>query len=143
MFSPIETRRHDAIIVAVSGLSNKLQRFQTLTGEPYVIYGNPAYGLSHNILSPFRGAHLTDDQQELNRRMSKVRTSVEWDFGKICQTFAFLDFKNNLKLLLQTIGRYDLVAAILINSHTHLYGSQTSMYFDLDPPSIERYLSNL
>lgn len=64
--------------------------------------------------------------------------SVEWGFGKICQTFAFLDFKKNLKLLLQPIGRYYLVAAILINCHTCLYGSQTSIYFDLDPPSIER-----
>ena len=111
-----------------------------LTGEPYVIYGDLAYRLSRKILSPFRGAHLTDDQQEFNRRMSKVITSVEWGFGRICQTFAFLDFEKNLKRLLHPIGKYYLVATILISCHTCLYGSQTSIYFDLDPPSIERYV---
>ena len=142
MFGPIEGRRHDAFMLGVSGLSDKLQRFRKPNGEPYVIYGDPAYGLARNILAPFRGAQLTNDEQEFNREMSKVRTSVEWGFGKICQNFAFLDFKKNLKVLLQPIGKYYLVASVLTNCHTCLYGSLTSTYFDLDPPSLETYLSN-
>jgi hypothetical protein len=122
--------------------TNKLQIFQTPTGEPYVIYGDPAYGLARNILAPFRGAQLTNDEQMFNTQMSKVRTSVEWGFGKICQNFAYLDFKKNLKVLLQPVGKYYLVASILVNCHTCLYGSQTSTYFNLDPPSLETYLSN-
>ena len=59
-----------------SGLTNKLERFQKPNGEPYVIYGDPAYGVTRNILAPFRGAHLTDDQQAFNSQMSKVRSSV-------------------------------------------------------------------
>ena len=43
-------------MLAVSGLADKLERVQTLTGEPYVIYGDPAYGLTCNILAPFCGA---------------------------------------------------------------------------------------
>ena len=45
--------------------------------------------------------------------MSKVRTCVERGFGKICQNFAYLDFKKNLKILLQPVGKYYLVACIL------------------------------
>ena len=142
MFGPIEGRRHDAFMLGVSGLANKLHRFQTPTGEPYVIYGDPAYGLACNIISPFRGTRLTDDEQMFNTQMSKVRASVEWGFGKICQNFAYLDFKKNLKVLLQPVGKYYLVASILVNCHTCLYGSQTSTYFNLDPPSLETYLSN-
>ena len=108
--------------------------------EPYVIYGDQAYGLSRNIPAPYRGVKLTDDQQEFNSQMSKMRCCIEWGFGKICQLFAFLDFKKNLKLLLQPIGKYYLVAAILISSHTCLYGSQTGAYFDLEPTTIETYL---
>ena len=142
MYGPIEGRRHDAFILGVSGLINKLRPLQTPAGDPYVLYGDPAYGLTYNILGPFRGAHLTDDQQAFNTEMSKVRTCVEWGFGKICQQFAYLDFKKNLKVLLQPVGKYYLVATVLINCHTCLYGSQTSNYFSLDPPSLETYLSN-
>ena len=83
MFGPLEGRRHDAFMLAESGLLAKLQRFHTLSGEPYVIYGDPAYGVSRHILAPFHGARLTPQQQDFNRAMSKVRVSVEWAFGKI------------------------------------------------------------
>ena len=69
--------------------------------------------------------------------MSKLRVSVKWGFGKTCQLFAFLDFKKNLKILLQPIGKYYLVAAVLANCHTCLYGSQTSTFFGVDPPELE------
>ena len=55
--------------------------------------GDPAHGVTRNILAPFCGVHLTDDQQEFNLQMSKVRASVEWGFEKICQNFALMDFK--------------------------------------------------
>lgn len=142
LFGPIEGRRHDAFMLAVSGLQEKLIHITKPNGEPYVVYGDPAYGLSQNILAPFRGANLSAQQKQFNTRMSKVRTSVEWVFGKICQYFAFLDFKKNLKVLLQPVGKYYVVASILVNCHTCLYGSVTSSYFNVDPPSLENYLSN-
>lgn len=94
MFGPIEGRRHDAFMLGVSGLAEKLQRLQTPMGEPYVIYDDPASGLTRNILAPFRGVRLRNDEQLFNTQMSKVRIFVEWGFGKICQNFAYLDFKN-------------------------------------------------
>ena len=75
-FEPIEGRRHDAFMLGVSGLAEKLGRFQRPNGETYIIYGDPAYGLTRNILVPFRGVRLTDDQQEFNSRMNKLRVSV-------------------------------------------------------------------
>ena len=50
MFGPIEGRRHDAFILGESGLADKLRRVQRPNGEPYVIYGDPAYELDLNIL---------------------------------------------------------------------------------------------
>lgn len=58
----------------------------------HVIYGDPEYGLAYNIISPFCGAKLTNDEQTFSTQMSRVRASVEWDFGKIFQNFAYLDF---------------------------------------------------
>ena len=95
MYGPIEGRRHDAFMLAVSGVCEKLQQLEDVNGDVYVVYGDPAYGLNRNILAPFRGAALTEDEKRFNKAMSKVRVSVEWGFGKICQYFAFLDLKKS------------------------------------------------
>ena len=137
MFGPIEGRRHDAFMLAQSGLHEKLRHLTKPNGDPFVLYGDPAYGLTQNI-----GAQLTARQAQFNKRMSKVRISVEWGFGKISQLFAFLDFKKNLKVLLQPVGKYYLVGSILINCHTCLYGSVTSTHFNVMPPTLENYLNN-
>ena len=93
MFGPIEGRRHDAFILSASGLPIKLRSINRPNGEPYVLYGDPAYGLSRNIVSPFRGHGLSLREKGFNRDMSSVRVSVEWTFGKLVQYFAYLDFK--------------------------------------------------
>lgn len=126
MFGPMEGRRHDAFMLAQSGLQENLIHITKRNGDPYVLCGNPAYGLTQNILAPFRGAQLTAHEMQFNKRMSKVRISVEWGFGKISQLFAFLDFKKNLKVLLQPVEKYYLLGSILVNCHTCLYGSVTS-----------------
>ena len=85
MFGPIEGRRHDAFMLGASGLTEKLRRFDQPSGQPYVIYGDPAYGISRNILAPYHSSQLTPEQRDFNKSMSQVRISVEWTFGKICQ----------------------------------------------------------
>ena len=57
--------------------------------------------------------HITLDHltEPILLTMSKhsIQKCVEWGFGKICLTFAYLDFKKNLKVLLQPVGKYYLV----------------------------------
>lgn len=53
MLGPIEGRRHDDLMLGASGLADKLERLQTPTGQPYVVYGDPAYGITRNMLAPF------------------------------------------------------------------------------------------
>lgn len=134
-------RRHDARMLMESNLLETLSIHANGTnGEAMQIYGDPAYGIHRYLLSPFRGANLTPEQRLFNKDMSSVRECVEWQFGKITTLFAFLDFKKNLKLWLQPVGRYYLIGGLLTNLHTSLYGSQTSSYFSVDPPSPEQYL---
>jgi hypothetical protein len=75
--------------------------------------------------------------------MSSVRECVEWGFGKVAVTFAFIDFKKNQKVYLQPVGRMYVVAVFMTNVHTCIYGSQTGQYFRLDPPNIREYLGIL
>ena len=58
MFGPLPGQRHDAFMPNVSGLMGKLANFRRPDDEPYVIYGDPAYELSRNILAPFHGTNL-------------------------------------------------------------------------------------
>lgn len=144
LFGPIEGRRHDAFMLAASGIVPQLeQRMNKPNGEPYVIYGDPAYPVRRHIIAPFRGAQLSQAEKDFNKDMSAVRTSVEWAFGKIVQYFAFMNFSKNLKVLLQPVGKLYIVSALLVNCHTCLYGSQTGVYFELEPPNLENYLSNV
>ena len=71
--------------------------------------------------------------------LSRVRISVEWQFGVITSIFAGVDFKQNLQLLLSPIGKYYTVAALLTNAHTTCYGCVTSSFFGMAPPTLEDY----
>ena len=53
-FGPLEVRQHDALILSASGLQEKLHRFNSPSGEPYVIWipCDPAYSLIKKHLGP-------------------------------------------------------------------------------------------
>ena len=68
----MEGRRHDAFILTESGILHKLQPHTHRSGQPFVVYGDPAYGVRQNILSPFRG-QLTQSEKEFNSTMSSMR----------------------------------------------------------------------
>ncbi|KAK6180681.1 hypothetical protein SNE40_008686 [Patella caerulea] len=142
MFGPVEGRRHDCALLKLSRLLEQLETkdFKTSNGQSLALYGDPAYPVRDNLLCPFKGANLTAAENNFNSQMSSVRECVEWEFGKIINLFAFLDFKKNLKVMLQPVAKYYLVGALISNRHTCLYGSQTSSFFQLQPPTIEEYL---
>ena len=62
-----------------------------------------------------------------------------WESGAI---FCISDFRKNLKVLLQPVGKYYVAGVILANCHTCLYGSTTSSFFNLPPPDLQTYLHN-
>ena len=72
--------------------------------------------------------------------MSSVRQCVEWEFEKVVRLWAFFDFGKNLKLFLSPVGKLYIVGVLLTNCHTCLRESETSEYFQLNPPSLEEYL---
>ncbi|CAN8004681.1 unnamed protein product [Ixodes hexagonus] len=136
---PYEGCRHDAGILRDSCLYSNLE--ELVGNEPYTLYGDPAYPQRDLLQRPFSGASLTVAQATFNYRMSRVRQCVEWGLGKVAAEFAFLDFKNNQKLFLQQLPSMYKVAVILTNCHTSLYGSQTSRFFSVRPPTLEEYLT--
>ena len=140
LFGPVEGKRHDSAMLARSGLYDKLQQLDVLAnGNPVCIYGDPAYPHRPQLQAPFKGAWLTPEQQEWNKAMSSVRVSVEWIFGDIVNYFKYLDFKKGLKIQLSAVGKMYITCTLLHNARCCLYGSLTSDFFDIEPPSIEEY----
>ena len=138
-WGPFEGRRHDSALYFFSGLDQEISQVCDRHGNQMCIYGDSAYAARQYLLTPFKGSNLSQLETDFNGNMAKVRTCVEWGFGKICGNFAFLDFHKNLKARLQAVGKYYLVGAILTNAHTCLYGSQTGRYFLLEPPTLDQY----
>ena len=64
-------------------LQSLVQHSHNPAGQNLCIYGDPAYPIRPQLLGPLNGAHVTHDQNEFNKAMSKVRISVEWIFGDI------------------------------------------------------------
>jgi hypothetical protein len=139
---PFQGKRHDSGILHLSDCLREFQaKFVNPDGTWLTLYGDSGYANQKFIKVGFKNfVKLTQRQKDFNAYMSALRVSVEYGFGKIVQNFAFLDFKKNQKLLLQPLKEYYIVAALLTNCHTCLYGSQISTYFETDPPTLDEYL---
>ena len=106
LFAPVDGRKHDSGMLGDSGLCTQLQQYARGQNHNILcLYGDPAYPVRPQLLGPFKGAGVTQIQQEWNQAMSKVRINVEWILGDIINYFKFLDFKKGLKLQLSAIGK--------------------------------------
>ena len=140
LYGPVEGKRHDSAMLAQSQVLNQLQR---LSFNPRIdtlcVYGDPAYPLRPQLQGPFRGARLTNIQKAWNKSMSEVRISVEWIFGDVVNYFKFLDFKKNLKICLSAVGKMYITCALMHNARACLYGTPTSTFFQISPPTVQDY----
>ena len=145
LYGPVEGGRHDAGMHKDSDLLNTLEReAYSPRGEVLCLYGDPAYPLRPHLMAPYRIGQVpvfTADMEAFNEAMSSVRTSVEWLFGDVSNSFKFIDFKKNLKLGLSAIGKQYIVAALFRNILACLYGNTTSTFFRLHPPAVQDYLT--
>lgn len=116
-------------MLADSRLLHDLEQFAfNPAGQPLCVYSDPAYPLRIHLQGPFEYGVLTPQMEEYNRRMSAIRSSVEWLFGDVVNSFKFNDFKKNLKLFLNSVGKMYVVSVILRNALTCLYGNLTNFF---------------
>jgi hypothetical protein len=92
-----------------------------------------AFNKRHGLVRPWMRAE--------NFLMSKIRVAIEWTFGNIVMLYKFVDFAKGQKLMESPLAKHYIVAVLLANCHTCIYGDQHNEYFDCDPPSLDDYLS--
>ena len=135
---PFDGRRHDMHMLHEGNLVEILRQW---FGD-FFVYGDLGYPVIGNLLSGWRGTNLTDAQKNFNTKMSRVRISEEQAFGKWVSTFRFVQHYQNLKPRLQNIPAIHLVTVLLTNCHVCLYGHTCEHMYDINPPTLEEYLSD-
>ena len=145
VYGPVEGRRADGGLLSESRLESKWkEKGQGYGGRQLVIYADPAYAEGEVIMSGRKEVYtLPPLEQQLNHEMARYRQAIEWTFGKIYQNWHAFTLSDQQHLYLSPIGLLFAVACIFTNAHTCLYGSQTSQYFDLAPPTSEEYFTGL
>ncbi|KAG0425313.1 hypothetical protein HPB47_027504 [Ixodes persulcatus] len=106
----------DSEILRESQLYDKLE--QLVQGSEFAVYGDPSYPLRPLLMTAYEGSELTKPQEGFNAGMNAVRQVVELGLGKAVAQFAFLDFRQNQRMLLQAVPRMYKVAVILANCHS-------------------------
>lgn len=149
LYGPIEGRHNDMFALTESGLIDECTLHAKLAStteneesHPLQLFGDPAYGLDTQIISPFPKRGRTNDQQEWNTQMSKARIEVEHGFSLVTRNWQFLQAEWKLRVFQSPVGRYYRVAVLLTNALACLQPNQVSRYFCCPPPSVENYFHN-
>jgi nuclease HARBI1 len=147
LYGPHEGRRNDNFLLEESGLLEKARQHAFRIGADettpieeryFQIFGDPAYGVSPLLISPF-GGEKTDAQQRWNNEMSAVRISVEHGFGGVLNVWPFLRAYWKHRVYSSPIGRFYRVGVLLFNAINCFRPNQTAQKFNCEPPTIEDY----
>ena len=103
------------------------------------MYASKGYVNMTHLVAAYHGVHLTPPQIEINGILSLDKVSTEWCFGKITESQKYIDFPRSQQMQLQPVAKYYRLSALLMNANTCLYGSQTSLLFGLQAPTLGEY----
>lgn len=142
-------RHNDNHLLATSGLLDFCATHAVRPGTSEVtppaqrflqLYGDPAYGNSYHLISPFSGAgERTDDEMRWNKAMARVRIEVEHGFGGIVRLWPYLNAWWKHRIYASPLGTYYRVGCLLTNAHNCIRPNQTAQYFKCNPPTLDEY----
>ena len=136
MYGPAPLRRNDLKLLRESELNQKFEQLQI--GRPIQLkfYGDSIYPRLSLRHSSWRSNNLCQWQQEENRRYTKVRVSIEWNYMITGNLYGYVKKLNKLKILgSSNVSKVYTVATLLQNCHVAMYGSETSYYFNVFLPT--------
>ena len=125
----IECSEHnDNYTLDDSLIEDKMRELQEDDDYFFKIFGDSAYS-DNDVLGTGGG-----------RGMASVRECVEWSYKDLKSQWKYLDYRHVLQLRSQPIGKIVFVCMLLRNAYVTMYGSQTTEYFLLLPPTFENWL---
>lgn len=148
LFGPEVGRHNDNHLLATSGLLEKCAEHAIhpnthATLPPlqrrFQLFGDPAYGISPLLMSPFARNQRTEEELEWNVAMASVRIEVEHAFGGVVRAWPFLNAWWKHRVYSSPLGLYYRVGVLLTNALNCIRPNQTSQVFDCEPPTLEEY----
>jgi hypothetical protein len=141
---PFAGRRHDARMLTDSKIRDYLAvHARDADGQSFVIYGDEGYGRREEVLAPYRGSTLTNEQNSYNGSMRRPRLCVEWTFGYISKQWGATNYAQNLKVGLSNLGALYPVVAMLSNIQKCLdRGHSGKGYYGMAAPALDEYLTD-
>ena len=123
VFGPVSARQNDLDSLVLSGIEDDLKKL--LRGDliQYKLFGDSAYYDSDVIGT---GGE---------RGMASVREAIKWTYVDLKVNWKYCDYDHVLKLRQQSIGKIIFVCMLLRNAYVTLYGSQSTKYFCMLPPT--------
>ena len=107
------------------------------------LFGDPAYGVSNQIISPFSGhGERTNAEMDWNAEMAAVQIEVEHGFSIVSNTWPFLNAGWKMHIFSSPIGRYYHAGVLFTNAINCLRYNQVAQYFDCKPPDLFDYFYN-
>jgi nuclease HARBI1 len=107
------------------------------------IFGDPAYEVSNQIISPYSGAgDRTEEEREWNAEMAAVRIEVEHGFGTVLNTWPFLNTGWKMHVYRSPCRRYYHAGVLFTNALNCMSYNQVAQYFNCEPPSLLEYFHN-
>ncbi|KAE9389122.1 hypothetical protein BT96DRAFT_960100 [Gymnopus androsaceus JB14] len=150
LHGPVEGHQNDNHLLATSGVLEWCRANAFCPGANndtpickhyFQVFGDPAYGISPVILSPFAGAgQQTKEEKDWNAAMSKVRIEVEHGCADVVQSWPFRDTWWKLQVYSSPVGQYYCVGVLLSNCCNCIRPNQTALTLDCYPPTLEEYL---
>ena len=145
---PVSAALGDWALWHESGIEEELQRtFADIPDHAIpLIYGDPAYTGAYGVIGAFTrqpGQQLSEAEKQFNTTMSSVRITIEQIFGRTVKLWASNSHKATLRIGHSPVAAPYFVAIFLTNIHTIMHGNQVSMYFGVQPPTLEEYLTSV
>ena len=138
---PQSGNHHDSFVFGESHFNEMLRDIQIGEEEQYWSYGDKAFPRRSHNRAAYRGRNLPLLRSRSNYTLSSQRIGVEWSYCKIGQLEKFVDNSNKMKIQLSQVGKFFIVACLLANAHTCLYGSSSSKYWKCNPPKLGTYFN--
>ncbi|KAI5888557.1 uncharacterized protein SCHCODRAFT_02637034 [Schizophyllum commune H4-8] len=145
----MEGRRGDLGLLDESKLVGTLKEKAIREGVPpdgpaemrfLQLFGDPAYGVSYQILSPFMAEVRTAEEVRWNEMMGSVRVRVEHGFGQVSQKWPFLDAHSRMRVFASPVGIYYRFGVLMTNILNCFEPNSVATSFCCSPPSLAEYL---
>lgn len=122
--------------------SNGVQATRAWLYQLYSTYFDAGFTIQPFAQVPFKkhpGMELTAPQKLVNKQCARMRVPNEWFFSRTNLLWPHAADGRAQYVGGGKTGKLFIIACMLTNAHTCLYGQQTNAYFDVLPPTLEEY----